>query len=298
MKLTRRPQLLHGLRDFEAAARGGSFASAAVELGVSASAISQQVKLLEDRLGVSLFERRPQALFLTSHGHKLLATLTSVFDLIENSLTALQPPKEVLTLSMPAVFAANWFLPRMKSFRDNYPRFEVIPRSSGNLLEPSLDGVSFAIRYGRAGWENLDCRFLFNEALTPVCSPGYLGERPEIVRNSFENHRALVCETRIQIWEEWAQATQTALNFTHQSKFGDDLLVTQAAINGHGIALLDLNLVSHQIKSGQLAVLSHQKKWQTGEGWYLAFEERLQADEGFTALTDWLLQLTSDNLCY
>jgi DNA-binding transcriptional LysR family regulator len=297
MKSTRRPQLLHGLRDFESAARGGSFAAAAIELGVSASAISQQVKLLEDRLGVSLFERRPQSLSLTSHGHKLLTTLTSVFDLIEQSLTALQPPKEVLTLSMPAVFAANWFLPRMKSFRDNYPRFEVIPRSSGNLLAPSLDGVNFAIRYGRAGWENLDCRFLFNEALTPVCSPGYLREA-EIIRNSFENHRALVCETRPQLWKEWAQAAQTANNFTDQSKFGDDLLVTQAAINGHGIALLDLNLISHQIKSGQLAVLAHFKKWQTGEGWYLVFEERLQAEEGVTALTDWLVQLTSDTLCY
>lgn len=275
MKSIRRPQMLLGLINFEAAARCGSFAAAAIELGVSASAISQQVRLLEDRLGVRLFERRPQSLAVAPPGQKLLATLTNAFDLIENSLSALQPPQELLTLSMPAVFAASWFLPRMKSFRNNYPRFEVVPRTSGNLLVPDLEGVSLAVRYGRAGWGNLDCRFLFGEVLIPACSPGYLSQSGEAGQESrFEQHQMLVCETRPQLWQEWADATQTKIGLTNLTKFGDDLLVAQAAINGHGIALLDANLLSRQLSSGQLMALANMPKWETGEGWYLVFEER------------------------
>jgi DNA-binding transcriptional LysR family regulator len=296
MKPIRRPQMLLGLINFEAAARCGSFAAAAIELGVSASAISQQVKLLEDRLGVRLFERRPQSLSVAPPGQKLLATLTSTFDLIENSLSALQPPHELLTLSMPAVFAASWFLPRMKSFRSNYPRFEVVPRTSGNLLVPDLDGVSLAVRYGRAGWGNLDCRFLFGEVLIPMCSPGYLSQSPETGPELPFDHQILVCETRPQLWQKWADATQTKFGPANLTKFGDDLLVAQAAINGHGIALLDANLLSRQLKSGQLMVLANMPKWETGEGWYLVFEERIQTEEGLTALIDWLLMEASEDL--
>src|ERR1700712_4431419 len=81
MKESRRTLSLAGLRDFEATARSGSFVSAGLELGVSASAVSQQVKLLEERLGVRLFDRRPQSLSVTASGRKLLATLTGAFDL-------------------------------------------------------------------------------------------------------------------------------------------------------------------------------------------------------------------------
>ena len=298
MKPIRCRPILRGLVDFETAARCGSFAAAAIELGVSASAISQQVKLLEDRLAVQLFERKPQSLSVTPPGQKLLATLASAFDLIENSLLALQPVHELLTLSMPAIFAASWFLPRMKSFRSNYPRFEVIPRSSGNLLAPNLEGVSVAVRYGRAGWGNLDCRFLFGEVLVPVCSPGFLSQDPETVpESSFEQHQMLSCESRPQRWQEWADATQTKLGPANLMKFGDDLLVLQAAINGYGIGLLDANLLSRQLHSGQLVTLPNMPKWETGEGWYLVFEERAQTEEGITALIDWLIMEAGEDLC-
>jgi LysR family transcriptional regulator, glycine cleavage system transcriptional activator len=284
---SRGPQVLLGLRDFEAAARCGSFAAAGLELGISASAVSQQVKSLETRLGVTLFDRRPQSLSLTIPGRKLLATLTSAFELIESSLSALRPPQETITLSMSAVFAASWFLPRMKNFRNNYPRFELIPRSSGNLLQPSLDGVSAAIRHGRAGWGNFDCRFLFNEILAPICSPRYLNE--SVAGSTFTHYRLLVAEDRPGIWEEWARATRGSIRSANVSVLGDHSLVTQAAMNDHGIALLDRNLLSRQLKLGVLVALADAPQWETGEAWYLVFEERVSTDESLTALMDWLL---------
>jgi DNA-binding transcriptional LysR family regulator len=83
---------------------------------------------------------------------------------------------------------------------------------------------------------------------------------------------------------------------TSLAKFGDALLVAQAAINGHGIALLDATLLSRQLDSGQLISLATMPKWETGEGWYLVFEERIQTEEGFTALIDWLLMEASEDL--
>jgi DNA-binding transcriptional LysR family regulator len=276
-----------GLRDFEAAARCGSFAAAGLELGISASAVSQQVKSLETRLGVTLFDRRPQSLSLTPHGRKLLATLTSAFELIENSLSALRPAQENIVLSMPAVFVANWFLPRMMTFRANYPRFDVLPRSSGTLLQPGLDGASAAVRHGRAGWGNLDCRFLFNEVLQPFCSPGCLSET--LAGSATPHYRSLVAEDRPSVWDEWAHATGGSIDAAATTVLGDQSLVTQAAINGHGIALLDHRLISRQLKVGLLVALPDVPSWETGEGWYLVFNEQASKEESLTALTDWIL---------
>jgi LysR family glycine cleavage system transcriptional activator len=287
MASLRAPQLLTGLRDFEAAARCGSFATAAAELGISPSAVSQQVKSLETRLGVTLFDRKPQSLSLTMPGKKLLATLSSAFELIEGSLSALQPPEEIITLSMPAVFAGSWFLPRMMTFRANYPRFEVIPRTSGNLLEPGLDGTTAAIRHGRAGWGGLDCRFLFNEVLLPVCSPKYQSE--SLAKSAAESHRLLVAEDRPSIWDEWTRVTAGSIWSASVTVLGDYSLVTQAAMNGHGIALLDRNLLSRQLNLGLLVAVADSPQWETGDGWYLVFDQRVSIEEHVTALLDWLL---------
>jgi LysR family transcriptional regulator, glycine cleavage system transcriptional activator len=286
----RRTFSLAGLRDFEAAARSGSFAGAGQELGVSASAVSQQVKLLEERLGVRLFDRRPQSLAVTASGRKLLAGLTSAFDLIEQSLANVaQTPKNRLTVAMPASFAVGWFLPRMHRFRANYPAFEIIPRSSGGVLQPSMEGVDACIRHGRAGWGDLDCRFLFNDAVLPLCSPRYVeqsraaGLSPDTLRG----HRILTCETEPNLWQEWPD--NGAVGENTFSGFGDDSLLIQATLNGHGIALLDCNLLSDLLRGGLLIPFSRFDPWVRGSGWHLVFDHSHQVEEIVTALVDWML---------
>jgi LysR family glycine cleavage system transcriptional activator len=295
MKMTasRRTLSLVGLRDFEAAARSGSFVGAGLELGVSASAVSQQVKLLEERLGVRLFDRRPQSLSVTASGRKLLATLTNAFDQIELSLSsvALTPPRNRMTLAMPAAFAVSWFLPRMPRFRANYPSFEIIPRSSGGVHQPSIEGVDASIRHGRAGWGSLDCRFLFSDALLPLCSPHYVQSSSAIglELNCLRAHKLLESETSPALWEEWSSANDVHEDLLNVSTFGDDSLVVQAALNGHGVALLDCNLLSELLTGEQLVPFVAFEKWLRGTGWYLVFEERHQNEEIFTALIDWIL---------
>lgn len=286
----RRTLSLAGLRDFEATARSGSFAGAGQELGVSASAVSQQVKLLEARLGVRLFDRRPQSLAVTASGRKLLTGLTSAFDLIEQSLAnVVQAPKDRLTLAMPASFAFSWFLPRMQRFRANYPAFEIVPRSSGGVLQPSMEGVDTCIRYGRAGWGDLDCRFLFNEALLPLCSPRYLEHSlaAGLSPDKLGGHRILTSETEPNLWREWPGSRDADAN--DFSRFGDDSLLIQATLNGQGIALLDCNLLSDLLKGSLLVPFSRFEPWVRGSGWHLVFDHGNQIEELVTALIDWML---------
>jgi LysR family glycine cleavage system transcriptional activator len=157
--MTRKLPPLGGLRAFEAAARHSSFAAAAAELGVTPGAVSQQVKALEDHLGVILFERRPQSLVLTAAGRGYAAPLSDAFDAIAAATRRLVPARRrtVLTLVMPTVFAVGWLLPRLDRFQAAHPAIELRLRSSHRTAAPGIEGVDAAIRHGRAGWGDATC---------------------------------------------------------------------------------------------------------------------------------------------
>src|SRR5438045_4130742 len=123
MLMNRKLPPLGGLRAFEAAARHGSMAAAAAELGVTAGAVSQQVKALEDHLGLGLFERRPQSLALTAAGRRYAAPLTDAFDAIAAATRRLAVPQSrtVITVAMPTLFAVGWLMPRLDRFHSGHP---------------------------------------------------------------------------------------------------------------------------------------------------------------------------------
>jgi DNA-binding transcriptional LysR family regulator len=284
---------LLGLRDFEAAARAGSFAAAATELGVTPGAVSQQVKSVEERTGVRLFERRPQSLVLTDAGRTLLPALSSAFDTMENALARISPPRphSALTLAMPAAFAIGWFLPRLKQFHVRYPRIQILPRNSSGLLEPSIDGADAAFRHGRAGWGALDCTFLFNDTLMPLCSPSYIEAcaASNASGDTLSGHTILVSEGTPELWSEWQVAIPGSVLPENVRTFGDDVLLMQAALNGLGIALLDRHLASEYLQETKLIAPFGFHSWEPGTGWYLVYDEMRRDEQGIAALVEWLL---------
>jgi len=285
---------LASLPDFEASARRGSFAAAAAELGVTASAVSQQVNLLEKHIGIRLFERRPKSITITPAGKRLLHAVTNALISIDLTISQLGPgsPSREITLAMPTVFASGWFIPRMHRFRESYSRFDIIPRSSGNLLEPQLAGVEACVRYGRGGWSDLDCRFLFNETIRLACSPAYL-ERRGLRQNApaLREQQLLASETALDIWKSWLPPEETDAR-GHIMTFGDDTLLVQAALNGLGIAPLDCRLLSELVRNGQLVTVD-ERKVSTGAGWYLVFRGTENSEERLTAVMDWFLSEVS-----
>src|SRR5689334_24114231 len=168
----RRLLFLNGIKAFEAAARSGSFAAAGVELSVSPAAVSRMVHLLEERLGVALFERKANKLALTSAGRAYQSGLTPIFDALA-SLTAqvtTAGSRRVLTIGVGQTFAMRWLIPRLADFRKAEPGIDV-RITTGGAAVPFGEDWSCGIRLGNGDWPGLTAEPLFAADLLPVCAP-------------------------------------------------------------------------------------------------------------------------------
>ena len=168
----RKLPFLNGIRAFEAAARTGSFAKAADELHVTPAAISRMVHLLEQRLGVTLFERKANRLAPTPAGRAYQAGLTQFFDQLANltaQVTAMAGSR-VLTVGVGPTFATRWLIPRLADFQKHAPDIDVRFATGGATL-PYNDDWTCGIRLGDGDWPGFIAEPLFAADLTPVCSP-------------------------------------------------------------------------------------------------------------------------------
>jgi len=278
---------LGGLRAFEAAARRQSFVAAADELGVTPGAVSQQVKALEARLGLALFERRPQALVLTAAGRDYAPALKAAFDAIAAATRRLVPPDDRVRLAcaVPASFATCWLLPRLARFEAAHPRIELAILNASRRAEAGMDGADAAIRQGRAGWGDLACVYLFTEALVPVASPSL---SPPV--DPLDGATLLTAETAPGRWDAWSGAMDRPLSPRRRLSLADEGLVIQAALNGLGVALVDRHLIEPALREGRLVLLDDRQPWRPGTAWYLVHADPTRP---LAAFADWLLQETA-----
>jgi LysR family glycine cleavage system transcriptional activator len=172
---------LNGLRAFEAAARHMSFTLAASELNVTQTAISHQIRRLEEELGIRLFVRQNRTLLLTPEAREYLPGIRAAFNDLRLATDRLLRKDEgnVLTVSTLASLAAKWLLPRISSFQERHPGIDVRITTSTALVDFRRDGVDAAIRYGRGQWPGLRADWLMADKMFPVCSPELLkGRKP------------------------------------------------------------------------------------------------------------------------
>ena len=175
--MARRLPPLNALRAFECSARHGSFVAAASELRVSAAAVSQQVRRLEQYLDTPLFQRLARGLTLTDQGRDYLPELSAGFDLLGESTARVRTKRAdgVLTLTTLAAFANGWLLPRMHRFRERAPRVDVVLRTSRQVLDFRRDAIDLAIRFAPSPGRGLQGELLCREELFPVASPQLFG---------------------------------------------------------------------------------------------------------------------------
>src|ERR1700726_1709263 len=172
---------LNGLRAFEAAARHLSFTQAAAELNVTQTAVSHQIRRLEEELGTRLFVRRNRALALTPEAKDYLPGVRAAFnDLRLATERVLRRDNDrVLTVSTLASLAAKWLLPRLSAFQEAYPGIDVRITTSTSLVDFKGGDVDAAIRFGRAPWPGVRADWLMAAELSPVCSPALPpGDKP------------------------------------------------------------------------------------------------------------------------
>jgi LysR family glycine cleavage system transcriptional activator len=269
--MTSRLPSLNGLRAFESAARHLSFTQAAAELNVTQTAISHQIRRLEEELGIRLFIRQNRALSLTPQARDYLPGIRAAFNDLRLATDRLQRKDNdrVLTVSTLASLAAKWLLPRLSAFQEAYPQIDVRITTSTSLVDFKTDDVDAAIRYGRGQWPGLRADWLTADHLFPVCSPALLeGDNPLRSPEDLANHTLLHSSGYEDDWRVWLTAAGIPTNVSkHPGLTFDMIFMTlQAAIDGLGVAVGRTTYVEGDIAKGRLVV---------------PFDIRLPADAGF-----------------
>ena len=206
---TRLPSL-NGLRAFEAAARHLSFTQAASELNVTQTAISHQIRRLEEELGLRLFVRQNRALELTAEARDYLPGVHAAFNDLRLATDRLlrKDDGHVLTVSTLASLAAKWLLPRLSAFQEAHPGIDVRITTSPSLVDFQRDNVDAAIRYGRGQWPGVRADWLMADELFPVCSPALVsGNKPLRCPQDLKDHVLLhTSNTNSDDWRLWLTA--------------------------------------------------------------------------------------------
>ncbi|HEX7044300.1 MAG TPA: transcriptional regulator GcvA [Burkholderiales bacterium] len=252
----RRLPPLHALRAFEAAARHASFKEAAEELAVTPTAISHHVRLLEETLGVKLFERRVRNVVLTPAGQTLYPVLREGFDAFEEAIGRLHAPRlrTVVTLSATVAFTARWLVPRVPAFHRANPDVDLRLHASDEPVDLRTGAADAAIRYGDGDYAHSCAEELFQDAFAPVCSP-VLGIRApeELARHTLIHFEWRRPRRDNPVWPRWLECAGLAdLRPKAHLILTDESQAIQAAVAGQGVALVSLALVAAELAGGTL----------------------------------------------
>ena len=285
---------LNGLRAFEAAARHLSFTQAAFELNVTQTAISHQIRRLEEELGIRLFIRKNRALALTPKARDYLPGVRAAFNDLRLATDRLlrRDDDNVLTVSTLASLAAKWLLPRLSQFQEAHPRIDVRITTSTGLVDFRGGGVDAAIRYGRGHWAGLRADWLMADELFPVCSPKLLeGDKPLRRPEDLAHHTLLHSSGGYDDdWRLWLTAAGLPTNISRQPGLTFDLILmtVQAAIDGIGVAMGRTSYVQDDIAKGRLVVPFH-IALPADAGFYLVSPETVADPPKLAAFRQWLL---------
>ncbi len=257
---------LNFIEGFEAAARHLSFTKAAAELFLTQSAVSRQIKALEDELGVQLFERHTRALRLTSEGEALFQTASDVLRRIEETTRRIQgrADERTFTVTTTPAFASLWLIPRLAGYTRENPKVDVRISASAELVDLERSGIELAIRYGGP---QLAGTKLFGEEVFPVCSPSLLRDAKRPLATPADlNHHVLLHYADLNRgvpaldWSMWLRSVGLsdlepagALHFSHYDQ------IVLAAVNGQGVALGRSPLIKRFIREGKLCAPFHTK---------------------------------------
>ncbi len=301
---------LNALRAFEAAARHLSFKNAARELHVTPGAVSHQVKLLEDNLGMPLFRRLTRALELTPEAQALLPKVQEGLRNLAEAVERVRSRTEAQTLTVlaPPNFAARWLVPRLSGFTGTHPDLDLHLASRPQMIDgredsdasPSPEASEIApvamVRFGDGRYPAGRVDEVFSAAYVPVCSPKLLRGKNGLKKPSdLRHHNLLHDDTVIEegarpSWAEWLQAAGVKDVEAHRgTHFVDASLSFEAALEGMGVALAVRPLVRSEIEAGRL-VIPFNISSPASFSYYLVTPQGLSPASSVGAFREWLLK--------
>jgi LysR family glycine cleavage system transcriptional activator len=248
---------LNAVRVFVAAARQLSFTRAAAQLHVTHSAVSRQIRSLEDFLGTALFERRTRQVALTAEGQQFYAEVEPALEQIGAAARALARPargRAAVRINVRPSFALRWLIPRLPDFVERHPDIEPQVVTSTRLPAQEAEGFDVAVRRGLEGWpQAMQVHPFLEDEVLVVGAPSLFAAQPLDDLRALSSHVLLSAKTRRSDWDDWrkrfgAPRARPAgrLQFDHLH------FVMQAAVDGLGLALAPTSLLAHDLDSGRL----------------------------------------------
>lgn len=302
---------LNALRAFEAAARHLSFKNAAEELHVTPAAISHQIKLVEETLGVTLFHRLTRAISLSSAGQMFLPRLSEGFAHIAAAVEQVRAYENegTLTVNAPPSFAAKWLMPRLHRFVTNHPEIDIriiasmrfveahphdstLTRTSHDTSPPDAD---IDIRFGNGSYPHCRADILFRVSVTPLCSPKLLDSiRPLRKPADLRHHMLLHDDTQFgrddkPDWVQWLKNVGAdEVDSSRGLHFNHTMLGLEAAIDGLGVVLSSKELAARDLEAGRL-VAPFDYSMVLPDSYYLVSAENASVRPKISAFRNWLL---------
>lgn len=243
---------LNGLRAFAAAGRHMNFRAAADELGVTQGAVAQQVRGLEDHLGLRLFLREPRGLAFTEEGRAYHACVSRAFEQLVEATDALRSAPARVTISVTPTFASKWLIPRLSDFTEAHPGIDLRITATERVASFHADGIDLAVRQARPPFgASLRADLLFAQEVVAVCSPSLIVEDAPL--NAAGLARLTLLHDTHDLWPRYAEeAFGNAAKPARRLRFNQTTLSLDAALAGQGVALASRFLVQRDLEAGRL----------------------------------------------
>ncbi|KAB2688473.1 transcriptional regulator GcvA [Brucella tritici] len=292
------PTHLNALRAFEASARHGSFSGAGSELNVSAAAVGQLVRGLEEWLGAPLFNRSQTGkarLVLTEVAERALPDIRAGFDSLTLGLERMKEATAsgVLTVTVSPAFAAKWLLPRIDRFHTQYPETDVRLDTSLKLVDYVAQGIDVGVRYGAGDWPGLVAEKLMDEEIFPVCSPILrdkldLAVPADLTRHTLIHDLSVDPSTGFMTWDMWLRSAGANVTTQRGMRINNSAAVLQAAIDGQGIALARSIMARDDVAAGRLVRLFPDICVQAALAYYVVYRPECSSLSKSEAFRGWL----------
>lgn len=284
---------LNALRAFEAAARHESFTRAAAELCVTEGAVSRHVKLLEEEIGITLFNRLTRKVELTDQGRELMAVAGSAFAGIAAGVTKIAAPRSGLKVACDRTLTIRWLMPRLERFRQRHPDVEV--QLTADFLErEQLISGNYDIRLGSCERpEGFLQKFILAAHMTPACAPRLLRGRIPLRDPADIAHFAIIHSTPDRRdWKNWMRAFGPAdCDIQRGQMFSSLDMAQRAAVMGEGIVIGDLTLMTEELERDELIIPFPDKVLRGADDDYRFFcRQESWEDWRVRAFHDWLIE--------
>ena len=279
------------LKTFQVAAVRQSFKAAAEELCITPSAVSHQIKALEEQLGVSLFDRGAHSLTLTEAGRYYLQHLDTLFVRLESVTGQLRERfgRGVVRMNIAPFFATEMLLPKLPTFLEAQPDTDIHINTVAASLQAHPPEADLSIVVSPASEDGHACHKLFEQRFVPACAPLLLQRVPIDTVDDLNKHTLITHEARRDGWERWAEKHGIELRPKKIVRFDTMHTAAHAAEHGLGVALLSARLGNERFAQGSLIRL-FDAELQTGESYYLIMRKEDTQRPDIRALTQWILQ--------